>query len=830
MPALPDFFLANPVARSFKISHPFNEPRYYPFAPTKNQLHEGVDIVSTDTAGQPVAVLAAQRGIVAEVNFSAQGYGKYVRVVHKWGGDEWVSWYGHMSEINVSVGQFVLAGQKLGISGTTGNSTGIHLHLTLQHIGHGLKNYVVDDVVDPTSFFKLDQIFLFDDALFVADVTIPDGTVVEPGQVFEKVWRIRNTGTTTWDAGYRVVSPSGDRMGGPDEVALARVPVAPGELAQVSIRLTAPTEPGLRRTTWQMRGSDGQLFGDSFYAEVVVKTVEALDRASFVADVTIPDGMIVQPGAQFIKTWRIRNTGTTTWTPAYSLRFDSDDRMQGPASVPLGKTVRPGDVAEISVTLTAPQTAGRHRSTWKLADAEGQVFDHAMYAEIQVPVVSPDQKLSEMRWMADVTVPDGMEIKPGEAFVKTWRVRNSGETTWGPGYVLAFFGDDKMSGPDSVPLPSARPGDAVEISVPLVAPDAPGTYKSTWKGRDPQGQFFEFDQFALIEVMDVDQPPPDYREMSWVADVTIPDGMVMKPGEAFVKTWRVRNTGTAAWGSGDTLAFFGDNKMSGPDSVVLPPTPPGQTAEVSVSLIAPNSPGLHKSTWKGRSPQLDFFEYGMFALIDVVDPSQVFDMLPYMRGDGRVYDLHFTWSGGGRQRVQTQLEGSRFYHVKHTEWEELWGDDRFIYRGTDTSPGDGEVYTLTENGQYGSPWIPRRMSVGVPFLRTPKVIFRRKSDGALVSGKQFTHVTWIKLIAVHRKGRFASGIELQNVAELAAYEDAGGKPKDQPFEQYFYAKTFGLVGWKGSLGQSYIAEQFAPGSMPDNQREVLGWLKDVRGF
>jgi murein DD-endopeptidase MepM/ murein hydrolase activator NlpD len=53
------------------------------------------------------------------------------------------------------VGDFVIAGQHIGITGDTGNAFGIHLYLTLQHIGHGLKNYVVDDVVDPFPFFHL---------------------------------------------------------------------------------------------------------------------------------------------------------------------------------------------------------------------------------------------------------------------------------------------------------------------------------------------------------------------------------------------------------------------------------------------------------------------------------------------------------------------------------------------------------------------------------------------------------------------------------------------------------------------------------------------------
>jgi hypothetical protein len=475
--------------------------------------------------------------------------------------------------------------------------------------------------------------------------------------------------------------------------------------------------------------------------------------------------------------------------------------------------------------LTAPQVAGHYKSTWKLHDAQGKAFNYDMYADIQVPQKPiPSGKLSEARYVADVTIPDGSVIQPGATFVKTWRLRNSGETTWGAGYVLAFFRDNQMGAPASVPLPAANPGQVVDVSVTLKAPEAAGEYRSTWKARDPQGKFFEFDVFALIEVPEKEKPKPELNEMSYVADVTVPDGMVMKPGEKFVKTWRVRNTGTTTWGAGYTLGFFSGDKMGGPDAVALPPIKPGESTDVSLMLTAPKTGGLARSTWKARAPQGSFFEQYVFALIDVVDPSQTHDMLAYLRGDGRLYDLEFNWAGGGRQRVQTQVDASRFYHVKHSEWEELWADDVFIYRGTDTSPGGGEVYTLFENGQYGSPWIPRKMTVGVPFRRTPQVIFRRKSDGAEIPGKKFVHTTWIMLEAVHRKLKLPGGFEIENVAVLAAMEDAGGKPKTTPFERYYYAQKYGLVQWEGSLGRSVIVQEFARGTVPDNQREVLPWL------
>lgn len=829
MPELPDFYLVSPVDRSFTVNDRFNAPRAYTFAPNKKQLHEGLDLAAIDARGQPVAVFAAQRGVVNLIGFSAQGYGNYVRILHEWGDQTYVTWYGHLSAVTVKQGDFVLAGQKIGIAGTTGFSSGIHLHLTLQHIGKGLKGYVVDDVVDPEPYFRLAPATPFDEMVLLADVSVPDGSSMTPGQSFTKTWRVRNTGTRTWDAGYRLSFVSGNPLGGPPDVALPVVPVAPGQTINLSVPMVAPAQPGTYRSVWQLRNPAGALIPHDIFAEIKVQEARPLDLAVFVADVTVEDGTILEPGTTFVKTWRVRNAGTTRWAKDYTLRHVADDRMSGPDSVALGREVKPGETTTISVTLVAPAGAGRHRSTWMLHNSAGKPFDHDLYAEIQVPQqVRSTQKLSEMRWVADVTIPDETEVQPGAAFLKTWRVRNSGQTTWGPGYALAFFGDDRMGGPESVPLPAARPGEVVNISVPLVAPTRPGIHRTTWKGRDPRGRHFEFDMFALIKVPDIQRPSEDLDEMSYVADVTVPDGTVLRPGEAFVKTWRVRNTGTTTWTAGYTLAYFSDDKLDGPDAVPLPAARPGETVELSLMLTAPATPGLHKSTWKARNAEGRVFEHDMFALIEVFDPDQAIDMLDYMRGDGRVYDLQFDWQGGGRQRVQTQVEGNRFYHVKHNEWEELWADDFFIYRGTDTSSGGGEVYTLTENGQYGSAWVPRKMTIGLPFRRTPLVVFRDKHTGAEVPGKRFSHPTWIVLEAVHGQHTLPSGVTLKHVAVLAAYEDAGGKPKDQPFERYYYARDYGLVGWQGALGTSTLVEEFARGAVPDNVRERLDWLKNIR--
>ncbi len=108
------------------------------------------------------------------------------------------------------------------------------------------------------------------------------------------------------------------------------------------------------------------------------------DKADYVADVTIPDGTNLSPGATFVKTWRIVNSGTSTWTTAYALTYISGSQMGGPAKVPLTTEVAPGKTVDISVNMTAPAAAGQHIGYWKMSNASGAVFDTPVYVDINV--------------------------------------------------------------------------------------------------------------------------------------------------------------------------------------------------------------------------------------------------------------------------------------------------------------------------------------------------------------------------------------------------------------------------------------------------------------
>jgi hypothetical protein len=120
------------------------------------------------------------------------------------------------------------------------------------------------------------------------------------------------------------------------------------------------------------------------------------DKASFVADVTVPDGSDFDKGESFTKTWRLRNDGTCTWTSSYALAFDHGDQMGAPASQPLAGAVPPGSTVDISVNLTAPNDYGEYQGFFKLRNNSNVLFgigaggNTAFWVQIDVPEPEPD--------------------------------------------------------------------------------------------------------------------------------------------------------------------------------------------------------------------------------------------------------------------------------------------------------------------------------------------------------------------------------------------------------------------------------------------------------
>ncbi|HEY9153175.1 MAG TPA: NBR1-Ig-like domain-containing protein [Anaerolineales bacterium] len=108
------------------------------------------------------------------------------------------------------------------------------------------------------------------DSIFFADITIPDGTDEKSGTVFQKIWRMKNTGSCTWGAGFKFAFAGGSKMDGSDfTITQSKDFVAPGASKDFGIKLTAPTIPNTYTGCWKMQTDQGYWFGG--YACVTIK-------------------------------------------------------------------------------------------------------------------------------------------------------------------------------------------------------------------------------------------------------------------------------------------------------------------------------------------------------------------------------------------------------------------------------------------------------------------------------------------------------------------------------------------------------------------------------
>ena len=94
----------------------------------------------------------------------------------------------------------------------------------------------------------------------------------------------------------------------------------------------------------------------------------------------------------------------------------------------------------------------------------------------------------EAVFVADMTIPDDTKLSAGEAFTKTWKLRNSGTCTWNESYSLEFVSGDQMSSPLTVPLNETAPEETLQISVSLVAPVTSGIFTGVYQFKNTLGE------------------------------------------------------------------------------------------------------------------------------------------------------------------------------------------------------------------------------------------------------------------------------------------------------------------------------------------------------
>lgn len=144
------------------------------------------------------------------------------------------------------------------------------------------------------------------------DVTVPDDTIMQPGQKFTKTWRLQNAGTCSWSTDYALVWFSGEQFNAKSTVPLSTA-VPPGATVDLSVEMEAPLSAGDHTSYWKLRNGSGVLFGigprggSAFWAKIIVQ------------------GTPITTG-----------TPTTTVTIIPTQTATPDIKISGPATVQLG--------------------------------------------------------------------------------------------------------------------------------------------------------------------------------------------------------------------------------------------------------------------------------------------------------------------------------------------------------------------------------------------------------------------------------------------------------------------------------------------------------------
>ncbi len=248
-----------------------------------------------------------------------------------------------------------------------------------------------------------EEIACLNDADLVADVTIPDGTKIDPGAIFNKTWRIKNTGTCNWETGYYYDNINDLTLGGSRKDLS---PLTTGREVDITLPMRAPNTGGTYRSDWRLFDAAGRPFGPVFRAEIVVPpTCEAPKIALFEAnptEITVGQNstlrwevigaitLSLQPGPQLTGA-----TGAVTVSPNNTTLYileaktgDCVDRQEVTVTVKAAfnkpaapSNLRVKEIAQTTLTLSWADNSN-NETGFKLfnADTNQQVFTYSANA------------------------------------------------------------------------------------------------------------------------------------------------------------------------------------------------------------------------------------------------------------------------------------------------------------------------------------------------------------------------------------------------------------------------------------------------------------------
>lgn len=289
-------------------------------------------------------------------------FGSYIRIEHgvQSDGASYRTLYGHLKCTGYFIGTGAdvnLLPLQIGQMGNTGYSTGDHTHLQVYRNGAAIDPYdwhIISDVPPESAYGDLQGL-------------VRDGAGQPAPGVTLKLFS---------NDAYRVAVTGGDGRYFFDEVRLGAATLTAvqgarwGQLIVNVIGGQTITAPDLLldQCAGTLSGADGC-------------PVRIVDGAFFVDDITVPDSSVWLTNQPLVKTWRLRNSGTSTWGAGYHLVFVGGDERGAPLAIPV-PTTGPGFEADLSTSLTTPADLGQRRGYWRLRNNVGVYFGPLIWVEL----------------------------------------------------------------------------------------------------------------------------------------------------------------------------------------------------------------------------------------------------------------------------------------------------------------------------------------------------------------------------------------------------------------------------------------------------------------
>ena len=405
-------------------------------------------------------------------------------------------------------------------------------------------------------------------AQFVADVTVPDGTVYGAGAAFSKTWRIRNIGSCTWTTGYSLVFVSGSQMGGAASTNLT-TSVAPGATIDLTVAMTAPSSAGTYRGNWELKNASSVIFGIGSSANL-----------PFWVEVNVA-GSGGGTGYDFVA-----NAASATWTngSGTAITFDAAESDNGFAKKLTAPVLENGSTSSSAGLLTGPQNV-----------YGGSI--QGVYPAFTVQSGDHFQSIINCEYNATscyVTFRLNYQIGSGP-ILTYWSFNERYEG-------LYYTADIDLS---------ALAGQSVKFILYVNAAGYPTGDRALW------GAPRITRSSGTIVTVTPGGPTPTVTpsvstcdRATFISDVNYLDGSVVGPNVAFTKTWSIKNTGSCTWTTGYKLVFVSGDKMSGADTSLTSTIAPNTTVSLSVNLTSPSTAGSYRGYWMLKNASSQIFGIG----------------------------------------------------------------------------------------------------------------------------------------------------------------------------------------------------------------------------